>query len=373
MTPRFRPARVEVDLAAVRSNIRRLVSDSAPAEVLAVVKADAYGHGAVPIASCALEAGATRLGVAIVEEGALLRDAGITAPILLLSEPPANVADAVVANALTSTVYTAGGIDALGRAARDAGEVIPVHLKVDTGMHRVGCTTQDALALAQRIAADSGLTLEGVFTHFATADEADSEFVETQLERFRTVLADLESAGINPVITHCANSAAALTRPSALFSMVRLGITIYGIAPSPELEPLNGLTQALSFTSEVTFVKRLSAGDRLSYGQRYELMSASTIATIPVGYADGVPRRLGEVGGEVLIAGKRFPIAGTITMDQLLVDVGDVDVSIGDEVVFLGKQGDQEITASEWAGRLNTIAYEIVCGIGPRVPREYRA
>ncbi|MSX82036.1 MAG: alanine racemase, partial [Actinobacteria bacterium] len=226
--------------------------------------------------------------------------------------------------------------------------------------------------LAQRIVADSGLILEGVFTHFATADEADSKFVDTQLERFSSVLADLESAGIHPVLTHSANSAAALTRPDARLSMVRLGITIYGIAPSPELEPLDGLTQALSFTSEVTFVKRLSAGDRLSYGQRYELMSASTIATIPVGYADGVPRRLGEVGGEVLIAGQRFPISGSITMDQLLVDVGDVDVSIGDEVVFLGKQGDEEITASEWAGLLNTIAYEIVCGIGPRVPREYR-
>ena len=272
MTPRFRPARVEVDLAAVRSNIRRLVSDSAPAEVLAVVKADAYGHGALPIARCALEAGATRLGVAIVEEGALLRAAGITAPILLLSEPPASVADAVVANGLTSTVYTEAGIDALGRAGRDAGQAIPVHLKVDTGMHRVGCTTEDALALAQRIVADSGLILEGVFTHFATADETNSKFVDTQMERFSSVLADLESAGIHPVLTHSANSAAALTRPDARQSMVRLGITIYGIAPSPELEPLDGLTQALSFTSEVTFVKRLSAGDRLSYGQRYELM-----------------------------------------------------------------------------------------------------
>lgn len=373
MTPSFRPARVEVDLGAVRSNIRRLVSDSAPAEVLAVVKADAYGHGAIPIARCALEAGATRLGVAIVEEGAVLRAAGITAPILLLSEPPVSGADAVVSNALTSTVYTEAGIDALGRAAQASGQVIPVHLKVDTGMHRVGCTTDDALALAQRIVLDPGLILEGTFTHFATADEPNSEFVDTQLERFRLVLAALNEVGINPALKHCANSAAALTRPDVRLDMVRLGIAIYGIAPSPEQEPLVGLTPALRFTSEVTFVKRLSAGSRLSYGQRYELKADSTIATIPVGYADGVPRRLGEVGGEVLIAGQRFPISGNVTMDQLLVDVGDVEISIGDEVVFIGKQGPEEITASEWATRLNTIAYEIVCGIGPRVPREYRA
>lgn len=372
MTPRFRPARVEVDLAAVRSNIRRLISDSAPAEVLAVVKADAYGHGAVPISRCALEAGATRLGVAIVEEGAVLRAAGITAPILLLSEPPASVANAVAANALTSTVYTEAGIDALGRAGVVSGQAIAVHLKVDTGMHRVGCTTDDAFALARRIVENKGLILEGIFTHFATADEADPEFVNAQLERFTLVLDELERAGINPPLKHCANSAAALTRADTRLNMVRLGITIYGIAPSPEQEPLIGLTQALRLTSEVTFVKRLSAGDRLSYGQRYELMADSTIVTIPVGYADGVPRRLGEVGGEVLIAGARFPISGTVTMDQLLVDVGDAQVSIGDEVVFLGKQGPEEITASEWAGRLNTIAYEIVCGIGPRVPREYR-
>jgi alanine racemase len=239
-------------------------------------------------------------------------------------------------------------------------------------MHRVGCTTDDAFALARRIVANKGLILEGIFTHFATADEADPEFVNTQLERFTLVLDELERAGINPPLKHCANSAAALTRADTRLNMVRLGITIYGIAPSPEQEPLIGLTQALRLTSEVTFVKRLSAGDRLSYGQRYELMADSTIVTIPVGYADGVPRRLGEVGGEVLIVGARFPISGTVTMDQLLVDVGDAQVSIGDEVVFLGKQGSEEITASEWAGRLNTIAYEIVCGIGPRVPREYR-
>lgn len=371
MTPRFRPAHVGVDLGAIRANVAELRRCAAPAAVLAVVKADAYGHGAVPVARAALEAGAERLGVAIVEEGVALRTAGIDAPILLLSEPPPAVAPAVVEHDLTATVYTAAGIDAIGRAATAAGVVVPVHLKVDTGMHRVGCTPADAVALARRIADEPGLDLEGVFTHLAVADEPEDPYTAEQLACFGTVVDALAAAGLRPPIVHAANSAGTLLRPDARLDLVRVGITIYGIPPAPGLAPVPGLVPALRLTSAVTYVKRVPAGARLSYGLRYTAPGETTIATVPIGYADGVPRRLGHVGGEVLIGGHRHPIAGTITMDQLLVDVADAPVAVGDEVVLLGRQGEEEITATDWADRLDTIAYEIVCGIGPRVPREY--
>lgn len=371
MTPRFRPAHVGVDLGAIRANVTELRRLAAPAAVLAVVKADAYGHGAVPVARAALEAGAERLGVAIVEEGVTLRAAGIDAPILLLSEPPTAVAPAVVEHSLTATVYTEAGIDAIGAAAIAAGVVAPVHLKVDTGMHRVGCARDDAVPFARRIAEHPALDLEGVFTHLAVADEPDNAYTDEQLARFDAVLTALDAEGLRPRVVHAANSAGALLQSDARFDLVRVGITIYGIPPASALAPIEGLMPALRLTSEVTYVKRVPAGEGLSYGLRYTTGSETTIVTVPIGYADGVPRRLGHVGGEVLIGGARRPIAGTITMDQLLVDVGDAPVSVGDEVVLLGRQGDEEITAGEWADRLDTIAYEIVCGIGPRVPREY--
>lgn len=371
MTAKLRPARVEVDLGAVRDNVRTLVELAAPAAVLAVVKADGYGHGAVPIAHAALEAGATRLGVAIVQEGVRLREAGIEAPILLLSEPPRQAAVAVVAHGLTATVYTRAGIESLGAAAAAAGRPVPVHLKVDTGMHRVGCTPDDAPALARLVAEHPALELEGAFTHFAVADEPADPYTTGQLDRFAAVLEALERVGLRPPIVHAANSAGAIAHPAARLDLVRVGITVYGIAPSPTLAPVAGLRPALRLTSAVSFVKRVPAGAHLSYGLRYGVEAETTVATVPVGYADGVPRRLGHVGGEVLIGGARYPIAGTITMDQLLVDVGDAQVVAGDEVVLIGRQGEEEITAADWASRLDTIAYEIVCGIGPRVPREY--
>lgn len=371
MTSTLRPARVEVDLDAVRDNVRSLADLVAPAAVLAVVKADGYGHGSVPVARAALEAGAVRLGVAIVQEGVRLREAGIDAPILLLSEPPRQAAAAVVRHGLTATVYTRAGIESLGAAAAAAGARVSVHLKVDTGMHRVGCTPADAVGLARLVAEHPSLELEGVFTHFAVADEPQDPYTAEQVARFDEVLAALAAAGLRPTLVHAANSAGAIAHPAARFDLVRVGITVYGIAPSAALDPVAGLRPALRLTSAVSFVKRVPAGSHLSYGLRYEVVADATIATVPVGYADGVPRRLGEVGGEVLIGGTRHPIAGTVTMDQLLVDVGDAEVVAGDEVVLIGRQGDEEITAADWASRLGTIAYEIVCGIGPRVPREY--
>jgi len=371
----FRPVWGEVDLGALQANARVLVGAARPASVLAVVKADAYGHGAVPAARAALAGGATWLGVALVEEGLLLRDAGLDARILVLSEPPAAAADAVVAHGLTPVVYTSAGIEAVAAAVARAGggtEPVPVHLKVDTGMHRVGCAPGDAVALAEKIAARAELRFEGVLTHLAVADEPDHTYTAEQLARFDAVLAELGERGLRPPVVHAANSAGLLAQPaSARYDLVRLGIALYGVPPASNLADRLPLRAVLSLKARITHVKELPAGARLSYGLRYELDRPSVIATVPAGYADGVPRNLGLSGGEVLVRGRRHPIAGAVTMDQLMVDAGDSPVEVGDEVVLLGRQGDEEITASEWAGRLGTIAYEIVSGIGPRVPRRY--
>jgi alanine racemase len=366
----------EVDLDAIRANVSALRQAAAPADFLAVVKANGYGHGAVPVARAALDAGASWLGVARVEEGVQLRDAGITAPVMLLSEPAPRAASRVVAHDITPVVYTDSGIDALAKAVADGGRAAPlaVHLKVDTGMHRVGCSVDDAVALAEHVANRDELDLSGVCTHLAVADDPDDPYTRQQLARFDSVLDALSGRGLRPAIVHAANSAALLTCPSARYDLVRVGIACYGLPPSAALADCSDITlrAALSLRARVTMVKSLPAGARVSYGLRYELDHPSRVATVPAGYADGVPRNLGLHGGEVLIGGRRHPIAGIVTMDQLMVDLGDADAAAGDDVVLIGRQGDDEITATEWAERLGTISYEIVTGIGARVPRTYR-
>jgi alanine racemase len=339
------------------------------------VKANGYGHGAVPVARAALEAGATWLGVARVEEGVQLREAGIGAPIMLLSEPAPRAADTVVAQRLTPVVYTGPGIDALAKAVADAGRAEPldVHLKVDTGMHRVGCRPEDALALAAHVAERDELVLAGVLTHLAVADEPDNPYTAEQLARFDAVLEALAAAGLRPPLAHAANSAGLLTCPQARYDLVRIGIACYGLPPAPGLaaRPDVALQPALSLRARVTMVKTLPPGARVSYGLRSEVGPSGNVATVPAGYADGVPRNLGLAGGEVLVGGRRRPIIGVVTMDQLLVDLGDVVAAPDDEVVLIGRQGDEEITATEWGERLGTISYEVVTGIGARVPRTY--
>jgi alanine racemase len=244
-------------------------------------------------------------------------------------------------------------------------------VKVDTGMNRVGVAPADALSLAREVVKRPELILEGVFTHFAVADEPDNPFTDEQLDRYDAVLTQLGEAGIFPSIRHSANSAAAIAHPRGRYDLVRVGIAVYGIAPAPGLPGTPDLQPALSLRAEVSTVKRVKAGEGISYGLRHRFESDATVATVPIGYADGVPRRLGLVGGEVLIGGKKRRIVGVVTMDQLMVDCGDDHVEVGDEVVLIGTQGKETITAEEVAGHLDTIAYEIVCGIGPRVPRFY--
>lgn len=364
-----RHAAVHVDLDAVAHNVATLRAHVAPAELCVVVKADGYGHGAEDVARVALAAGADRLGVALVEEGQELRDVGIDAPVLLLSQPPADAMADARAFDLTPTVYTAEGIDAAAAAA--GGERWGVHLKIDTGMHRVGCAPEDAVALAQRILG-AGLGLAGVFTHLAVADEPDRSETALQLGRYREVLDALAAAGIDPGVRHTANSAGALLHPDARYDLVRVGIATYGVAPAAGLGLPVDLEPAMSVRAEVSHVNVVAAGEAVSYGLRHRFDRPAVLAVVPLGYADGVPRRLGELGAEVLIGGVRRPMRGVVTMDQLVVEVTDgPPVRVGDEVVLLGQQGDDRVTADEWAGLLGTISYEVLCSFGPRLPRRH--
>jgi alanine racemase len=339
--------------------------------VWAVVKADAYGHGAVPVARAAIGAGAAGLCVALVQEAAELRAAGIDAPILVLSEqPPAQAAEAVRLGVI-STVYSTEQLDALAAAGASGHRV---HLKVDTGMHRVGCAPEQAVGLALEIGRRPGLVLDGVFTHLAVADEPADPYTVRQLDRFDAVLADLTDAGIEVPRTHAANSAGGLAHPRARHSLVRVGIAMYGIEPGRGVEHLCvDLRPALQLRACVSHVKTVRAGERISYGLRHAFARDTTVATVPIGYADGVPRRLYETRGEVLIAGHRCPIVGVVTMDQLMIDVGEVAgaVAVGDAVTLIGVDGDERIRAEDWAERLGTIGYEIVCGISGRVARRH--
>ncbi len=383
MAEGWRPAWADIDLDAVAANAALLAALAAPAALCAVVKADGYGHGSVPVARAALAGGATWLAVALVEEGVALRDAGIVAPVLLLSEPPVEALAEAVARRLVPTVYTHAGIEALGRVAAAAGAgAVEVHLKVDTGMHRVGADVSELVSLADRVAADPALRLAALWTHLAVADGTSAEerqFTAAQVTRFDEAAALLAAVGHRPPLLHVANSAGAIAWPDARRSLVRCGLGLYGVAPTPALAELvaaasggRRLEPVLSLRTRVTYVRDLEAGERPSYGRRRPLPTRATVATAPIGYADGVARRLFDAGGEVLVGGVRRPLAGVVTMDQIMIDcgpAGSAPVAVGDEVVLLGAQGDEQITADEWARLLGTISYEVLCAIGPRVPR----
>ncbi|MHB1445539.1 MAG: alanine racemase [Acidimicrobiales bacterium] len=395
-TAHLRPAWAEVDLGRLRANVERLRRHVAPAALCAVVKADGYGHGAVPVARAALAGGAAWLAVALVEEGVELRQAGIDAPVLVLSQPPLSAWGAVVEHRLTPTVdtiegaasladrlaqagpgadglaHTAPGADPTGHAEPSvaSGRGWPVHVKVDTGMHRVGAAPDRLAAVVGEVVGRSELRFEGLWTHLAVS-ETEDPFNQVQLELFAAARQALAAAGLKPEMVHAANSGGGLLHPDARLDMVRCGISIYGYPPAPGADADLGLEPVMTLAAGVSHVQRLDAGQRISYGRRYALTADANVATVPLGYADGVPRRLSSAGAEVLIGGRRRPIAGTITMDQLMVDCGDDPVQVGDEVVLIGRQGDEAIAAEEWAERLGTISYEILCGVGPRVRRHY--
>jgi alanine racemase len=381
--PGLRPAWAEIDLGAVRHNTRLLRRLAAPGVLCAVVKADAYGHGAVPVARAAVEAGARWLGVALVEEGVTLRDAGIDAPVLVLSEPTAEAMADVVGRGLTPTVYSRAGVAAAAKAAAAARTVLDVHVKVDTGMHRVGADASDVVDLVRAVDAAPGLRFAALWSHLAVADEVGDEekaFTAEQVRLLAATRAALATAGFDPPMVHMANSAGAIAYPGARLDMVRCGIALYGVVPMPAIGPVLAddpavrggelLRPVLSLYATVSLVRSLDAGERPSYGRRRPLESRSSVATVPLGYADGIPRRYFTAGGTVLIGGRRRPLAGMVTMDQIVVDCGpDASVSVGDDVVLIGTQGTQSLTVWDWATVLGTIGNEVLTEIGSRVPR----
>jgi alanine racemase len=340
-------------------------------DVWAVVKADAYGHGAVKCARAALSAGAKGLCVALVGEGEELRMAGVAAPILVMSEQPPDQLEDLVRLGLTATVYNEGAIDALGRAASRLGVVTSVHLKVDTGMHRVGSAPDSVVDRTRQIIGHEWLQLGGVYSHLATADMPDrDDATSRQISTMAGVVARLREADLVPSHVHIGNSAATvrgLGDPS-LNSLHRVGIASYGALDIADAH--DTFEPVLSLKARVSHVQTLQTGEAVSYGLRRVLERPTTVATIPLGYADGVRRSLWE-DGVVLIGGKRRRFAGVITMDQVMVDCGQDTVRIGDEVVLLGSQGRERITAMEWARALDTIPYEVLTGISPRIPRRY--
>jgi len=366
-------ARVEVDLGAVAHNVRTLRSLTRPGTLfMAVVKADGYGHGALPVARAALSAGADRLGVATVEEALELRSEGIRSPIQVLSEPPASAIGLLLEHDIIPTVTTYPFADALGRAASAAGTVARFHLKVDTGMNRIGVQVDDAPAFAARVAREPGLHMEGAFTHFATADVPGDWDFEAQLERFGDVLARMRDEGVVPDIAHACNSPATILHPEAHFDMVRCGIAIYGLHPAQSTYGRVDLRPAMKVSARVTLVKRIGMGEGVSYGLTWRAASPATIATLPLGYADGVHRVLSN-RMEVLLGGVRCTQVGRVCMDQFMVEVPrSVEVSVGDEAVIVGTQGAHTITMDEVAEAAGTINYEMACAFGMRLPRSYR-
>jgi alanine racemase len=372
-----RPAWAEISASALARNVAALKSVLGDTLLCAVVKANAYGHGAQLAAKAMLDGGADSLAVAIVDEGIELRGSGVSAPILLLAEiPPETIPDAL-SHSLTLTIGSLEGARAAVAAAKKLGGLHRVHVKLDTGMGRMGVTPDAIDDVVDVLIASPQIDFEGLYTHFSVADGSsaqDRAFTRAQIERFNEVVAHLKARGVTPRILHTANSAGALGYPESRQSMARIGLALYGYLPegwlSSALEEKGfTLETALTLRAQVVAVRRLEAGDRPSYGRRRALAHAATVATVPFGYADGYPRRLFDAGADVLINEKRYPLAGNVTMDQLLVDCDDDEVRPGDDVVLLGRQGDQEITAEEWARRADTITWEILCGIGARVPR----
>ncbi|MDE3008642.1 MAG: alanine racemase [Acidobacteriota bacterium] len=372
-----RPARAEISAGAIAHNARALSTVLGSTKLIAVVKANGYGHGVVNAARAALDGGAHSLAVALVDEGVELREAGVTAPILLLAEtPPDTIADAL-AYSLTLTIGSLEGARAAVAGATRHGGTHPVHLKVDTGMHRMGVAPGEVEGVVDVLVASTAIDLEGVYTHFSVADGAsgaDRTFTRSQIDGLDDVLTTLAARDVRPRVVHLANSAGALGYPNARRDAARVGLALYGYLPSAWLggaleEHGVELRPALTLRAQVSAVRRVRAGEAPSYGRRRALGADSWIATVPFGYADGYPRRLFEAGAEVLINARRYPLAGTVTMDQLLIDLGDDEVHVGTEVVLLGTQGDEAITADEWARRGATISWEILCGVGARVPR----
>lgn len=369
-----RPAYVEVDLDCIRQNVKTYLSLLKPdTRLMAIVKADAYGHGAVPVARAATEAGARWLGVALTQEAAQLRDAGFRQPILVLGYADPQDYGYMVRQQIRPAIYTLEQGLAFGDAARAAGIRAPIHLKVDTGMGRLGFLPgEEALQEILQLARHPHIEIEGLFTHFAKADENDQTSVKGQAALFKQFAGQIKDRGLAIPICHCANTAAAMKLPEAHMDMIRLGIGLYGLYPSEDSKQWGiQLAEAISLKSCLSHVKAVPAGTSLSYGHTWTASRPSVIGTVPIGYADGVSRHLSNRGA-ALVDGRRVPMVGRVCMDQLMLDLtGLPGMKPGQPVVLLGRQGAERIPVDEAAGLLNTINYEIVCDLSCRLPRRY--
>jgi alanine racemase len=361
----YRPTFAAIDLNAIKMNILRLQAHiNKPLEIIAVVKANAYGHGAVRVSKTAMEAGASMLAVATPDEAIRLRIEGIESPLLVMGASPPAFAKVAAELNIIVTVFDEGWINQIPLLPNR----LMVHIKVDTGMGRLGIYTEEDLeSMINLIQQRDDMVIDGVFTHFSTADEEDTKHYDDQMSKFKNFLRLFK---VKPRLVHAANSAAALIRNEAMFDGVRFGISLYGLSPSPyvtEILPFP-LTPAMTLHTEVAFIKQVPEETAISYGATYRSQQSEWIATLPIGYADGLLR--GISGQEVLIRGKRVPIVGRICMDQCMIRL-DEEVPIGEKVVLLGRQGHEAIYVEEWATKLNTISYEIPCTITERVPRVY--
>ncbi len=375
----LRPSWVEVNLKAIEHNTRRLADIAAPAELMAMVKANAYGHGAIPVARAALRGGATWLGVYAIGEGIELRNAGITAPILVVGPTMPAWARAGVEHNLTLTIFSLDAARAIADAARELRTRARVHIKIDTGMARLGVMPEQIGDFARAVRELSTLEIEGAFTHLAMSDTPDAHgiigwgnaYTQMQIETFRQVVAQLEAMGIVLRYRHIANSPAVLNQREAHFNLVRAGILLYGLDPSPEVPRPADFIPALSFKTQVALVKQVPAGTYVSYGATFRTQRETRLAVLMVGYGDGFRRKPNNYG-EVLVRGARAPIVGRVCMDQTMIDVTDIaGVREGDEVVLIGRQGAEEIRAEEVGEKLGTNNYETVTTISARVERRY--
>lgn len=365
-----------IDLDAIRGNVAALKVRAGDAAVMAVVKADGYGHGIVESASAALEGGATWLGVAMADEALALRQAGIDAPTLAWLLGPADDWAAVASAGVDVGINATWALEKAVDAAAISGRATRVHLKVDTGLGRGGAQPAEwteLVAAAAKAEADATVEVVGIWSHLAYADEPRHPTIEAQRRAFNDALEVVEHAGIQPTVRHLANSAATLRLPETHYDLVRPGVAIYGLSPGPEVGDAAalGLTPAMTLTTQVALVKRVPAGHGVSYGHQYTTARETSLALVPLGYADGIPRHLTNLG-EVAIGRRRYRVAGRVCMDQFVLDVGEDPVSAGDEVVLFGPGTSGEPTAEEWAAAIGTINYEIVTRVGARVPRVYQ-
>ncbi len=367
---------VRIDLGAIKSNLEAIKETIGPErQILAMVKGNAYGHGDLQVAQMIEDTGcAQMLGVACPSEAHGLRAGGIKMPILILTPTiPANLETAIKADVILSVCGQREAL-AAGQVAAKLGKCVSVHIKVDTGMGRVGVPPEGAVELANLIEQQPSLKLEGIMTHLPSSDSIagdDISWTKKQIARFAQVVADVNNAIGRKIIAHCANSAAVLAHPDAWFDMVRPGVMIYGYKPDPACPSTIALKPAMSMFSKVIFTKKIPGGQSVSYGRTWKADFPTTVATIGVGYADGY-NRLFSNKGRVLIKGRSYPVIGRVCMNMIMADVGaDPDISIGDDVVLMGRDGDQEITCEEWAAKLGSIPYEVTCRIDARIPRQF--